>query len=81
MNDPNSNNPNTNKPDDNNELSQHNLKELYEIFQTYMNSQFAKNMKQRMLIEQKYEKKTQIEDYLDHKVIPDYNTQYDNYHV
>jgi hypothetical protein len=75
------NNPNTNKPNDNNDLGQHNLKELYEMFQKYMNSQFAKNMKQRVLGEKKDEQKQQIEDYLDHKVIPDYNTQYDSYNL
>ena len=75
------NDPNTNKPNDNNELSQYNLKELYEIFQKYINSQVSKNIKQRMLGEKKDEQKQQIENYLDHKVIPDYYTQYDSYNL
>ena len=54
------NDPNTNKPNDNNELSQYNLKELYEIFQKYINSQVSKNIKQRMLGKKKMNKNNKL---------------------
>jgi hypothetical protein len=68
-------NPNMNNPDKHTSLNQQNLKELYNMFK-YMKSNVITN---NMLEQQKEQHKQQIEDYLDQKVVQDYNTLYNEF--